>query len=783
MTAPQPRYTITLESVAGELSKQQIRDLLKADLKLSDERINALFESLPAIVLEDVDEITAVRTKQKLSWSGADVSIQPSAELGDDDETVRRPHDVGVDLRDASDTGSRLAGPVEPGEEPSPSSTDEGTPWLGDEKVEVGGVPVDDLSWLQDKKDEDDIPGEGMSWLEEQKLKADELTPEEISSLQGDAAASSESDMAEPAPEDDREPVGIDPPPASAEPPAEKPKPPPRVAEEPSRPDDDQMTTRIPPPGMRTPPPKPPKPDRPPAEAPRLRVPTRTELGVASPSEQRVERLKKTIGQAREEEPEQFPHGEAPYDDEPSHGFAPSTKYAFVGIVLLVAIIWIAMFFVKESREWRKDSQLQEQAQRDYDTRYQKGLRAEKERRYSEAIGAYEDALIYVKAKEAQGAIERVQHLIRVETAEEALAEGRIEDAIRAYELAHEKRQTDEVSREISRLREELKERRTDQARSARIQDLTDRADLLEAGGDWQGAANTLKQLAQFGHSPAHRQRVRLARMEAMTTASAPQPSDTDRDRDRKATAWIERARKHFQAGNESEAVRAARYTLKLSPNHPTALRILNQAEKPQARIETRAGTTSVTASVAKQRPRRTIVTRPPPVARPVTPKAPVHRATSSTVWPTSKGSTWRYQSTRDRSLITTYRALGPVIRGGISCYAYEISKTRNNSTVAPVRTLVLAQRPGGLYRVLDVGKEVKHYELPLSVGQLFSYKSAEAMGQAGQTKPANVQVTTERRETIQTPAGRFDCFVVKRATRRVNFDRRTAQITSIDEE
>ena len=773
MATPEPRYVIVLESVPDELSKQQVRDLLVSDFGITEARVPELFGSLPAVVLKDVDELEAVRAKQKLVWCGAEVSMQPVPES--EPETAGRA--------------------VAPGPQEPPTSEPDAVEDMPTTR-RPSPVVEPDMPRSQDLRV---TPPSDAAPL-----------PDEASALQGARAKPSEADVPEPEdkPEPQEQKIA---PPTGAWP---RPGTPPIVSETRAAPRDvppaqhdlpraqEQGDMDRQAPAREAP--KPRAPEQPPRyEEPHrsagdqaVRIPPRTAMGIASPAEERVERLRKTIGAARQD-------GEGPtiMPDVPATGrHARSFKpYAMLCLALL-AIVFLAMYFIRPGDEDGLAAQKEATLLRTYQQWYDEGTQQELAGKYQEAVAAFETAFDHIQRREAQDAAARVRWKLQLATAREAEEAGQLEEARLAYEEAERQTTSQEGREGIARTMKLIAARRAAQEKAQRIELLKSEAERLEGRRDWRGLVGALEELrATQGDSPALQKRLELVKLRARQADLADEEARLREGRDDKARAWIEKAQELLAKGMKNQAAQTARLALLLSPNNPAALDIVEKctgsrpaptgkrvpATTPKAERPGAAAAEGLPTRLGKGKPEApkpvqpaTATPRPGPKAQPKRAASP--KTAPKAFWPRAKGSTWQYRSPSDRRVRITHRVLGPDLCKGVSCVAYEVTEVGGAKPRSPATKVRLLERKDGLYEVLESGDTVKRYDLPLRVGQSFSYKVGGYATQDAVAQPAKVQVHTERKETIETPAGRFECFVVSRMSRRKRFVKRTAEIIQV---
>lgn len=514
-----------------------------------------------------------------------------------------------------------------------------------------------------------------------------------------------------------------------------------------------------------------------------FRVPPRTQMGIASPAEERVERLRKTLGAARR-------GGNAPAitPDAPT-----STKYArsihpYVMLCLgLLALVFLAMYFVRPSEEDRLASGQDAAQLKLYQQWYAEGTQKELAGHYQEAGVAFEAALKHAQKREAQDALARVRWKLQLAAAKEAEREGRLQEALQAYQTAEAQMPSPDARGGITRVTKRLAERQTAQANAASVQLLKDDAVQLERRQDWQGLVGALEELrATQGDSPELQKRIELAKLRARQAEFASQEVRLRESQEAKAAAWIERARRLLANGMTNQAAQTARRALLLSPNNSAALDIVEKCtgSRPRPTQPTAAKTTQG-AGAAAGLPTRLGQARPKAAVAPATaqprPRAkpearPTPKAKPRYFWPRAAGDTWEYRSPIDRRARTTHRVVGPALYKSIACVAYKV--TQVGRARRPTTTIRLSERKDGLYEVPNSGDTVKRYQLPLRLGQSFSYEVGGHVTQEVVTQPAKVDVTTEREETVKTPAGTFNCFVVSRVRQQKRFLKKTAEIT-----
>lgn len=700
MAASEPRYTIVLETIPDESNRTQVRDLLTADLGIEPGRAAAILSSLPAPVVEQATEVDAVRTKQKLEWSGAEVSI-------------------------------RLI-------------TDSPPPPAAAPAEETPAPPPDESGPLPSVQDE-------LEKLE------DEPGPDEAH---------------------------------------EKETPPPTTL-----------------------PPRPPEP--PPAQG-----------RIASPGETRVERLKKTLHSARQidRQPQPLP----PNMRFRSHRRS-SAKSAFTVVLLLLVGVFLVAYLKRPSERELMASRAQQQTLAQYQRWYQLGAQRMQGGKYQEAIVAFQNALEHIRTGEAAAGLKDARYRMRNNAGEEAEAEGKLAEALQAYEQADQIKSTEESRKAVERVYQELTRRRVAAHSAALIEEVSKKVALLEAQKDWRGVVEILEQLKdKAGESQDIKRRLEMARLKVLEGSLTEQQQRVRHSHRQKLRGYIQEARQLLQAGKPRQAEQTIGYALTLDPDHEEALAIrracrsqtaaeaksgaklepnlhvgppprrprlgagsglsatqameLLEAELRKAEAARRAlsATPGQPASIVKPAPRPSAVPRPPePAPRPAprpTPPRPRKPARAKAFWPHARGDTWRYRSDPSNEVVRYTSKNSTITQDGLPCVEYEVVTFGPDGAFKGTSSLTLQLQSESLSRVLGPGNVVKQYELPLTVGWSFSYQIPGRAGEQVVEQPTKVMVTTERRETITTPAGWFDCFVIKTIVQQKRFFAQTAEISQREE-
>jgi len=209
------------------------------------------------------------------------------------------------------------------------------------------------------------------------------------------------------------------------------------------------------------------------------------------------------------------------------------------------------------------------------------------------------------------------------------------------------------------------------------------------------------------------------------------------------------------------------------------------ELEKAEAAKRALSGTPGQPAAIVKPEPKPSAGPRPPkPTPRPApkpTPPRPRKPPRAKAFWPHAKGDTWRYRSGPSNEVVR-YTSKGSTTQDGVPCLEYEVATFGPDGSFKGTSSLTLQLQPKSLSRVLGPGNVVKQYELPLTAGKSFNYEIPGSASQQVVAQPAKVKVTTEKRESITTPAGRFDCFVIKTIVQQKKFFARTAEISQREE-
>ena len=661
------RYTIKIRTLPDGLSKGQVSDFLKGDLKLADDRVSEIVGSLPSTVAEGLDEAEANRIRQALEWCGAQASME--AAPGEEDD------------EDRGDAAEATPGPIDGAEDEAP-----------------GGAAAS-------PKDE----------------------PEG-----GDALAD-----------------------GSVEPVA--------------KPGEEPVQTPLAPPAD--------------AQAAGHAPRARTGLTPATRAESRVERLKRTIASswatsAGPPDPAPNISPEAP-PRLPTSG-PPVGKLGCIGAVVAVALVVIVVsLFDRDGAPPADDGSQQADSGSG-----------------SKAAGR----------EDAETSVAKSMHADHLAKGKQAEADGQLTQALASYERAAESASTEESTRAISRVREKIDQDQLAKEHLARVAELKRALPQLEAQQDWAGQAACLEELQKLqGATPEMRKRLALAKLCAQEAALANQTQSIGSSKQAKAAESLQQARAFLQRGMYSQAADAARNVLMLQAGNQDAHQILSQcvgAAPALAIRRTRLPQRTLSKSLLLPEPKTPPVavrkepTRQPdgvaPVRKPDLPKAPEPtprpepepkpEPKPKILWPQARGDTWHYRSAGNPDLLITRTVVGPKLVAGRQCVQLEETQLGDTQAVQPPKMLVLSLLDDGLYELASSGEFVKLYQLPMAVGQSFAYATPGIKTAGVIAQPAEVTAKTERRETVETPAGTFDCFVVTRTSQRKNFLLKSRQIVSVTE-
>ncbi len=512
--------------------------------------------------------------------------------------------------------------------------------------------------------------------------------------------------------------------------------------------------------------------------------PSRVELGVASPAETRVERLRKTLQAQRQEGPRGEPAFISPEAPPRTPPRSPAKRLAVALVALGLAVVFVIMWLGSGGRKPQSASPpqpgvaqapAQQPTVRTDDAKYQAhmqaGVEAEDAGRLAEALKEYQEAVRIKSTGEARQAVTRMEEAIRAQQKPARPAPPQISPR----------------EKELLALIPQLK--------------------AEKAWTKWLAALEELKSI----------QGVRFKQNEDLKIAALyVQQEKLEKQRERlqeesreKARQWVSRAQVFLARGMTREAAQAARYALIAEPDNAEAQALLArcggvQVAAPPPPAPPTPKPAKPTQPAAKPKPTVEPTTpkteTPPPVEPTPKPQAPKERrepaapekpaekssappppaapAKAKTFWPLASGDSWWYSSSRRPDIVIMRTIKGSELIGG-EVYRVCLTVRRGAGQPETREKTYLSLRADGLFRRMESGQAEKLYPLPLRVGRRFAASIPGVTNSEIIAQPTTMSVSVEREERVVTPAGAFHCFVVVRKKRHKEFVRRTAQIIS----
>lgn len=476
--------------------------------------------------------------------------------------------------------------------------------------------------------------------------------------------------------------------------------------------------------------------------------------------------------------------------------YGSTTKIAVMAVLLVLGGVLLVVYLKRLSQDEPGVVSKQLGRVERYERWYRGGTQKMGEGNYAEAVDSFQHALQIMETPWAAEALDDARRRLQTKVGKDAEAAGELDAARQAYQQADQIKSTQESKEAIERVERKLAERRVSAQRAGSTDDVSKRVAVLERKGDWQEVVDILEGLRdKVGQDPKLSGRLEVAKLRVLEARVTEQQQRLRHSHRRKLQRWIQEARQLLQVGKRDEAAQVIDCALALDPDNLEALALRRACEgkanppeqgRPATAKRSPRKRRQPDAKPALARALAVVPPRPKPVAaprpEPPVPAQPPKAGRARAFWPHAKGDTWRYRAVGAVSGFVTYEALGGTVKAGVPCLAYDVATLGADGSATTRSLSALLLQPGSLSRVDDSGGIVKQYALPLKVGQRFAFQTPGTATEQVLTQPTKVEVITERREALTTPAGRFDCFVIKTVRLQKRFALRTAEVSQWQE-